>query len=404
MLFFYIDKLPERTDDVTTSFLHAFEIKESLINSPGIGNERVKYNINGHKRNGYSVPEKLQYIYFRNRPDIYRLLDKNLELSSFELDKISVLSSRDPFNITVFPSEYLELFINLHKLNDVRRINQYFIEVNNRLRYDGVFVGNFEPIKYRYQRFRNKYPFFLANLLYLFDFLWKRAAPRLPVIRRIYFALTKGNDRALPLAEGLGRLYYCGFEVIDLKVINNLCYFVAKKMRLPSTDKNPSYSPLIKMRRHGKNGKQIYVYKFRTMHPYSEYLQEFVYNYNKLDVGGKFKDDFRITKWGIVLRRLWIDELPMLFNFIKGELKIVGVRPLSDHYINLYDEDFRKRRLKYKPGLVPPYYVDMPKTIPDIIHSEEKYLNEFDKNRIKTDIKYFAKALNNIIFNNARSR
>lgn len=158
------------------------------------------------------------------------------------------------------------------------------------------------------------------------------------------------------------------------------------------------------MKRHGKNGKEIFVYKFRTMHPYSEYLQEFVYNYNKLDVGGKFKDDFRITKWGIVLRRLWIDELPMLFNFIKGELKIVGVRPLSDHYINLYDEDFRKRRLKYKPGLVPPYYVDMPRTIPDIIRSEEKYLNEFDENRIKTDVKYFFKAMNNIIFNNARSK
>jgi lipopolysaccharide/colanic/teichoic acid biosynthesis glycosyltransferase len=79
----------------------------------------------------------------------------------------------------------------------------------------------------------------------------------------------------------------------------------------------------------------IYVKKFRTMHPYSEYLQEYVYHTNDLQEGGKFKDDFRVTSWGKVMRAMWIDELPQFSNFFKGELALVGVRALSEHYYSL---------------------------------------------------------------------
>jgi lipopolysaccharide/colanic/teichoic acid biosynthesis glycosyltransferase len=60
--------------------------------------------------------------------------------------------------------------------------------------------------------------------------------------------------------------------------------------------------------------------------------------------GGKFKDDFRITTWGRVLRKLWIDELPQFINFFKGELSLVGVRALSDHYFQLYPKDVQELR------------------------------------------------------------
>jgi hypothetical protein len=69
----------------------------------------------------------------------------------------------------------------------------------------------------------------------------------------------------------------------------------------------------------------------------------------------------------------------------------------------LYDEDHRRRRLNYKPGLLPPYYADMPKTVDEIIKSEDAYLNHFDKNRFVTDVKYFIKAVNNIVLNQKRS-
>jgi len=403
MLFLYIDKLPQKTDDVAADFLHAYEIKAPAVPKQEQEVTNTKYKLIRNTENESPLAQKLEFIYFKEYPEIFTFLERTLDLNTFDINNTTIVKSRNLYNVEVFPENYLELFINLHKINDIRRINEYFMEVNKRMCDGGIFAGNFEPIKYRYDRFRNKYPFLLANTLYLFDFLWKRAAPKLPIIRKIFFILTNGQDRALSLAEGLGRLYYCGFEIIDLKVIDNLCYFVAKKISLPSSDTNPSFSPIIKMKREGKNGKPVFVYKLRTMHPYSEYLQEFVYNNNNLQVGGKFNKDFRITKWGAVFRKLWIDELPMLANLAKGDLKLVGVRPISKQYLSLYDEEFIKRRMNYKPGLIPPYYADLPKNISEIMQSEANYLNEFDKNQIKTDAKYFFKAFNNIVIKKARS-
>ncbi|MCU0373488.1 MAG: sugar transferase, partial [Ignavibacteria bacterium] len=123
----------------------------------------------------------------------------------------------------------------------------------------------------------------------------------------------------------------------------------------------------------------------------------------KVKDGGKFKDDFRITSWGKFLRKYWLDELPMLFNVLKGDLKLVGVRPLSKQYFDLYDEDLKEIRTRHKPGLVPPYYADLPKSLDEIMDSERRYLDSYDKHRFRTDIKYLYIALKNILFNKARS-
>ena len=140
------------------------------------------------------------------------------------------------------------------------------------------------------------------------------------------------------------------------------------------------------------------------MHPYAEYLQEYVYEKVGLDNGGKFKDDFRISSLGKFMRTFWIDELPMLINLFKGELKLFGVRPLSRHYFNLYTRELQKRRIRYKPGLIPPFYVDNPQTLEEIMSSEMKYLDAYDKHPFITDFKYFFKAIFNIIFKRYRSK
>ena len=46
--------------------------------------------------------------------------------------------------------------------------------------------------------------------------------------------------------------------------------------------------------------------------------------------------------WAKLFRKYWVDELPMILNLLKGDLKIVGVRPLSSHYLSLYSEELRK--------------------------------------------------------------
>jgi lipopolysaccharide/colanic/teichoic acid biosynthesis glycosyltransferase len=93
----------------------------------------------------------------------------------------------------------------------------------------------------------------------------------------------------------------------------------------------------------------------------------------------------------------------MLKNFFQGDMKIVGVRPLSKQYFELYRKDVQERRIKYKPGLIPPFYADMPVDLEEIQESELKYLDSYDKHPIYTDFRYFWKSSWNILFKKARS-
>jgi lipopolysaccharide/colanic/teichoic acid biosynthesis glycosyltransferase len=94
----------------------------------------------------------------------------------------------------------------------------------------------------------------------------------------------------------------------------------------------------------------------------------------------------------------------MIFNLLRGEMKLVGVRPLSAHYYSLYTKELQEKRNKFKPGLLPPFYADMPKTLDEIQSSEMKYLLLCEsKGVFWTDLKYFFLILKNIFIKKARS-
>lgn len=318
--------------------------------------------------------------------------------------KTLFLSTSTRFNVEFQPSSYFSHIVNLKRVNDIQFINKFFESVNRKLPADGLFIGCAETKDARKERILKKFPPVINWIFYTFDFIVKRLFPKFILTRRIYFILTRGMNRVISRAEILGRLYSCGFEVEDECFIANLYFFAVKKKKQPCYDHYPSYGPFVKLNRIGKGGKWIRVYKFRTMHPYAEYLQEYIYKKNNLQVGGKFKNDFRISSLGKLLRRFWLDELPMLLNVLKGEMKIVGVRPLSQHYFDLYSKELRDKRILYKPGLIPPFYADLPKTLEEIQESEMRYLESFEKKPFRTDCRYFRKAFVNIVFKNARSR
>jgi lipopolysaccharide/colanic/teichoic acid biosynthesis glycosyltransferase len=205
-------------------------------------------------------------------------------------------------------------------------------------------------------------------------------------------------------AEALGRFTRGGFRIRQESFIGNKLCIESKKTGDPLPKNENIYGPLIALPRVGKNGEIIKVYKLRTMHPYSEYIQDYVYRLHDLQNGGKFKNDFRITSWGAVCRTIWLDELPMLINWLKGDMKLVGVRPLSHQYFELYKKEVQERRIKYKPGLIPPYYADMPEDLENIQASEMKYLDSYDRHPFLTDFKYFWKSWWNILFHHARSK
>jgi len=88
-----------------------------------------------------------------------------------------------------------------------------------------------------------------------------------------------------------------------------------------------------------KAGNLIYVYKLPTMHLFAEYIHELVYDIKQLEDNGRIRDDFRETSWERVFRKKWVDELPMIFIWLKGDLKLFGVWPLSKIFFNTYLED-----------------------------------------------------------------
>jgi len=287
--------------------------------------------------------------------------------------------------------------INLKRLNELQKIDSFINLVNQRLKTGGLFIGCSETGVLRKKLIYAKYPSPIKQLIYLSYYIYRRISPKLPFTKRIYHFINKGRNNAMSKVELFGRLYYGGFEIAAEEEIGLLNYFVARKIKEPFVNKRPSFYPLIKLNRVGKNGKMIEVFKLRTMHPYSEYLQEYIYLLNNLDRGGKFKNDIRISPLGAYLRKFWIDEIPMLLNLIKGDIKLFGVRPISQQYYNLYSEELKLLRLKHKPGLIPPYYVDLPKSMDEIINSEIKYLLAYEKSPYLTDCKYLFRALINIL-------
>ncbi len=316
----------------------------------------------------------------------------------------AVLSTTTIFNIASLPEDKYTYIINLHKINDIKNLDDFIDEVNAKLELKGYFFCCVETKDQRKTRILKKFPPVLNYSLYTFDFVVKRVLPKIKFTRRFYFFLTHGNNAVISRAEALGRLTRGGFRIRQESFIGNKLCIEAKKTGDPLPKNENIYGPLIALPRVGKNGEIIKVYKLRTMHPYSEYIQDYVYRLHDLQNGGKFKNDFRITSWGAIYRTIWLDEFPMFINWLKGEMKLVGVRPLSQQYFELYKKEVQERRIKYKPGLVPPYYADMPEDLENIQASEMKYLDSYDRHPLLTDFKYFWKSWWNILFRHARSK
>jgi len=324
-------------------------------------------------------------------------------VTSLQLDKVALLNTRSSQDIVFKTTKESSAIINLRQINDYRRINHFFEEVNKKLAINGLFINNVETHEVRKERILKKIPKAFKLPYYILDFTFHRVFPKVKFTKKFYYRRTKGYGRVLSKSEILGRLYSAGFEIVSDKTIDGKFYFVAKKVKEPAYDTDATYGPLIYLKRVGKGGKIIKVAKIRTMHPYAEYLQQYVFNKNNLKEGGKIKNDFRISKLGKLFRKYWIDEIPMFINLLRGEMKIIGVRPLSKHYFDLYPDTLQSKRTLFKPGLLPPFYADMPKTLNEIADSEMRYLTAYEKEPLLTDIKYFMKIVENIVWKGKRS-
>jgi lipopolysaccharide/colanic/teichoic acid biosynthesis glycosyltransferase len=325
----------------------------------------------------------------------FRFFKKHVDIDAH--DKILLKDSLG-FKYKNSKSKTSRAIINLTSLNknNLSELFQEFL-VDNLL-YDGKLIGRIDfenPAKEYY--FKNK----SYSLIHSITPKSKKNGYQKAIL---------SSKKSIPLKlikkkiELLGMLCYMGFEIISELELGTYLYFVAKKIAAPSQNPKPTSSPIIRLKRIGKDGKLITIYKIRTMYPYSEYLQSYTYNKNHIEPGGKFCDDKRVSRIGNFIRKYWIDELPMLINLIKGDVKLIGVRPLSQQYFSLYPNELQQLRIKFRPGLIPPYYADLPSSFDEIIDSERRYLISYQNNPLLTDLRYLIKSLFNIIFKFKRSK
>ena len=145
--------------------------------------------------------------------------------------------------------------------------------------------------------------------------------------------------------------------------------------------------------RYGKDRKLFRMYKFRTMHVNAEDMIDNLLDMNEEDGPAfKIKDDPRITRIGGFLRKTHIDELPQLFNVLKGEMSLVGPRPPLPREVKRYNE-WHYHKLDAKQGMTCYWQVaDKRNEIPfdEWIALDLKYIKE---QSILTDIKILLKTI-----------
>jgi len=139
------------------------------------------------------------------------------------------------------------------------------------------------------------------------------------------------------------------------------------------------------------------------MYPYSEYIQKKTVEMFDLSNTGKIKNDFRITDCGHFIRKYWIDELPQIIDWLRGDIKIVGIRAMSLHYFSLYPHRYREKYKLIKPGILSPIFDEETVDFDYIRTTGEKYLDLYLGKYLIVDFIYFWKTVTDILFRGVRS-
>ena len=161
----------------------------------------------------------------------------------------------------------------------------------------------------------------------------------------IYFSEVLGNESILysttkRLIDIVGSL--CG-----IILLSPLFLIVAILIKL----EDPKGKVFFAQERNGRYPKTFKMYKFRSMvHNAEELLKDLMDRNEQTGPVFKINDDPRITKVGKFIRKTSIDELPQLFNVLKGDMSLVGPRPPIPHEVDQYNS-YQMQRLAVKPGL-----------------------------------------------------
>lgn len=183
------------------------------------------------------------------------------------------------------------------------------------------------------------------------------------------------------------RIFDIVFSFIGIIVLMPFMLIVAVIIKMDSKG-----HVLFRQARAGKNGKPFIMYKFRSMCDDAESQIKLLTSHNEKD-GPIFKihDDPRITRFGGIMRKTSIDELPQLLNILRGDMSFVGPRPPLLREVKQYT-DYQHQRLNVKPGLTCYWqiYGRSKLSFDEWVELDLKYIRECG---VKTDIKILLKTL-----------
>ncbi len=160
---------------------------------------------------------------------------------------------------------------------------------------------------------------------------------------------------------------------------------------------SPGASPIYTQYRVGKNGRVFKFYKLRSMVPEADQMLDSLLDQNEME-GPAFKisNDPRITRVGRVIRRTCIDELPQLWNILKGDMSFVGPRPPLPREVEQYN-DFQRNRLSVVPGLTCYWQIQPNRnslTFDKWLELDLKYIEE---RNVKTDLMIIFKTVGAVL-------
>ncbi|GFO63827.1 sugar transferase [Geomonas paludis] len=297
----------------------------------------------------------------------------------------------------VAPGGTVNFICCLPRINDIRRINRFLRSCIGRLEMGGYLAASYTPIETAPELRPGR-----AG--YLLDFLVHRALPKTPYLNSVYFSLTRGRNRMLSKVEVWGRLSYFGLHVVAEQRVGDRVFLVARRNLPPSQNPRPSYYPVVALEKVGLDGEIVRLHKVRSMYPFSEFLQKRIFEDNGLASTGKFANDFRLTEYGNFIRRYWIDELPQIWDWLRGDIKLVGMRATSRHYLSLYPQELYDLYIQIKPGLIPPIFDEKTDSFDRIVEVEMAYLTSYMKSPLKTDVGLFFRTFTDIFFRGVRSK
>lgn len=175
------------------------------------------------------------------------------------------------------------------------------------------------------------------------------------VFDRTLYPDLRSDDKTAKIGSATKRLVDIIGSLLAIVMVSPVLLGIAIAIRLTSA--GPIF---FRQKRAGQYGVPFTMYKFRSMHAkaeaciHEEYVKQFIAGQVSPDGSGgvyKLRGDTRVTPLGRILRRSSMDELPQLFNVLKGEMSLIGPRPPIFYEVSAYDEWHRRRLLEAKPGI-----------------------------------------------------